>query len=103
MALMKSIDGRLYNVPDEEAARYLIPAEKVADTLKEAGLQAPAEAGPASQQAGQVQAYGWHGHHGHHGCYRNWGGGWGGGWGGFVVAPYSNYYNYRNYANYYGW
>jgi hypothetical protein len=97
MALMRSIDGRLYNVPDEEAAKYLIPAEKVAETLKQAGLQGPTEAGP--QEAGQVQAYGWHGHH--HGCYRNWGGGWGGP---FVVQPpYNNYYNYRNYANHYGW
>ena len=100
MSLMKSIDGRLYNVPDEQAARFLIPADKVADTLKEAGLQVPAGAGQASQEAGQVQAYGWHGHHGHHGGHH---GGWGGGWGGFVVAPYSNYSNYRNYSNYYGW
>ncbi|MCX6899394.1 MAG: hypothetical protein NT105_11910 [Verrucomicrobia bacterium] len=99
MSLMKSIDGRLYNVPDEQAAKFLIPADKVADTLKEAGLQAPAGAGQASQEAGQVQAYHWSHHGGHHGGH----GGWGGGWGGFVVAPYSNYSNYRNYSNYYGW
>lgn len=91
MPLMKSIDGRLYNMPDEEAAKYLIPADKVADALKEAGVGAPA-AGAAPQQGGQVQAYHW-GHH-HHG-----------GWGGpFVVpVPYNNYYNYQNYANYYRW
>ncbi len=98
MSLMKSIDGRLYNVPDEQAARFLIPAEKVAETLKEAGLQAPAGAGAASQEAGQVQAYHWSHHGGHHGGH-----GGHGGWGGFVVAPYSNYSNYRNYSNYYGW
>jgi hypothetical protein len=100
MALMKSIDGRLYNVPDEQAARFLIPADKVADTLKAAGLDAPSAAGQPAGQEGQVQAYGHHHHH-HH-CGPRWG--WGGGWGGFVVAaPYNNYYNYQNYYNYYGW
>ncbi len=93
MPLMKSIDGRLYNVPDEEASKYLIPVDKVADALKEAGVgAAPAAAG--EQQAGQVKADHWSHHH-HHG-------GWGGG--PFVVAaPYNNYYNYQNYANYYRW
>ncbi|MBI5820382.1 MAG: hypothetical protein HZA88_15550 [Verrucomicrobia bacterium] len=104
MSLMKSIDGRLYNVPDEQAAKYLIPADKVAETLKEAGLQVPTGTGPASQEAGQIQAYHHGGHHGHHGGHHggHWGGGWGGGWGGFVVAPYSNYSNYSNYRNF-GW
>ncbi len=101
MALMKSIDGRLYNVPDEQAVGFLIPADKVADTLKAADIEAPASGQAGQQGSGQVQAY-------HHGCYRNWGGcyrNWGGGWGGgFVVAaPYSNYSNYSNYGNYYGW
>ncbi|MBI5396143.1 MAG: hypothetical protein HZA91_12675, partial [Verrucomicrobia bacterium] len=96
MSLMKSIDGRLYNVPDEEAARFLIPADKVADRLKEAGIQMPAGAGQPGSQPGQVQAYGHHHHHCGGGC----GGGWGGGWGGFVVAaPYKNYSNYKNYNN----
>lgn len=99
MSLMKSIDGRLYNVPDEQAAKYLIPADKVAEVLKEAGLPAPAGAGTASQEAGQIKAYSHHGGHGgHHGGHH---GGWGG-WGGFVVAPYSNYSNYGNYRNF-GW
>ncbi len=104
MSLMKSIDGRLYNVPDEQAAKYLIPADKVAEVLKEAGLQPPAGAGPASQEAGQIKAYHHGGPHGHHGGHHggHWGGGWGGGWGGFVVAPYSNYSNYGNYRNF-GW
>lgn len=98
MALMKSIDGRLYNVPDEQAAKFLIPADKVADTLKAAGLEVPAGAGQPVAQEGQVQAY----HGGHHGYHHPHGCGWG--WGGFVVAaPYNNYYNYRNYYNYYGW
>ena len=92
MPLMKSIDGRLYNVPDEDAAQYLIPADKVAETLKGAGVGAPAGPGQAPQQAGQVQAYHWGGH------YHNWGG-----WGGPFVAPYYNYYNYQNYMNHYGW
>ena len=92
MPLMKSIDGRLCNVPDEDAAQYLIPADKVAETLKAAGVGAPAGAGQAAQQPGQVQAYHW----GHH--YHNWGG-----WGGPFVAPYNNYYNYQNYMNHYGW
>ena len=90
MALMKSIDGRLYNMPDENVAKYLVPPDKVAETLKEAGLQAPAGAGPASPQAGQVQAYHWD-HHDHDR-----------GWGPFI-APYYNYYNYQNYMNHYGW
>jgi len=95
MALMKSIDGRLYNVPDEQAARFLIPADKVAETLKAAGVQIPTGAGQPSTQPGQVQAYHHWGYH-HH-CHPGW-------WGGFVVAaPYNNYYNYQNYYNYYGW
>jgi len=96
MSLMKSIDGRLYNVPDEQAARFLIPADKVADTLKAAGIEAPASGQAGQQGGGQVQAYSHHGgHHGHHG-------GWGGGWGGVIMAPYYNYSNYSNYRNY-GW
>jgi hypothetical protein len=100
MAVMKCIDGRLYNVPDEQAVRFLIPADKVADTLKTAGIEAPASGQAGQQGSGQVQAY-HHGGWGHHGCYRNWGGGWGGGF--VVAAPYNNYSNYSNYSNYYGW
>ena len=98
MSLMKSIDGRLYNVPDEQAVRFLIPADKVADTLKAAGIDASASGQAGQQGGGQVQAYSHH-HGGHH-CGGGWGGGWGGG---FVIAqPYNNYSNYQNYQNY-GW
>ncbi|MCX6897709.1 MAG: hypothetical protein NT105_03335 [Verrucomicrobia bacterium] len=100
MPVMKSIDGRLYNMPDENAAKFLIPMDKVAETLKEAGLQAPEGAGPS----GQVQAYGGHGGHGgHHGGGGWWGFGAGLALGAAAASSYNNYSNYRNYSNYYGW
>jgi hypothetical protein len=107
MALMATIDGRLYNVPDEDAARYLIPADKVADKLKEAGIQMPAGSGQPGSQPGMVRAYGHHHHHHHCGGGSGW---WGFGagmmLGAALAAPYNNYnnyFNYQNYHNYWGW
>jgi hypothetical protein len=99
MAVMRSVDGRLFNVPDEEAPKYLIPAAKVAETLRAAGISAPMGAMPGQAAPGQVQAYGHHGHHGHHGGHH---GHHGGGFGGLFIGGYPNYNNYQNYTNFFG-
>jgi hypothetical protein len=94
MAILESIDGRFYDIPDKELAQYVVPADKVGELLKEAGASAPAgQPQPVAQ--GQVQAY-------HHGWGRR--GGLeieiGGGYPNYV--NYSNYSNYSNYRNW-GW
>lgn len=87
MAILQSIDGRYYQVPDEELAQYKVSADQIGELLKQAGVGAPAGK-PQPAAAGQVQAYShrgeheWHEHEGH----RPW--------------FYSNYYNYSNYSNY---
>jgi hypothetical protein len=48
--ILRSIDGKFYEIPDVEVAQYLIPADKVQETLR-------AISPPPSQQAGMVQAY----------------------------------------------
>ena len=44
---LRSKDGKFYEIPNDQVAQYLIPADKVAETLRALG------AGPAQQ----VQAY----------------------------------------------
>jgi hypothetical protein len=34
MAILRSLDGNYYEIPDDVAARYLIPADKVKERLK---------------------------------------------------------------------
>ena len=89
MVILRSIDGRFYQIPDEEAGKFLVPADKVEATLRAAAPQGMPMGGPQQSPAappalGQVQAYHWH-----HGPHWWWGG-------------YYNYYNYVNYRNY-GW
>jgi hypothetical protein len=57
MPLMRSRDGRLYNVPDEIAARFSIPPLFLAATFRQAGMQLPI----AGMTPGQcmVEAYHW--------------------------------------------
>ena len=37
MAILRSSDGKFYDVPDEEAHKYEVPREKVKDLLSKAG------------------------------------------------------------------
>jgi hypothetical protein len=98
MAVLKGIEERFYQIPDEELAKYLIPADQVGEVLRKAGV---CSAPPAQQQQpmaapqgqpmpqGQVQAYGRDHddrHHGHGG-----------------PGIYFNYQNYSNYSNYANW
>ena len=118
MAVLQGIEKRIYQIPDDVLAKYLIPADQVDEVLHKAGIcsappaqqqeqqpmAAPGEqcmAGPEGQPVpqGQVQAY----HRGGHGDRGGHGGGGGGGFGiGFGYNDYPNYYNYSNYRNY-GW
>jgi len=96
--ILQSIDGKFYEIPDVEVAKYLIPADKVQETLRTLG----AAPGQQAATAGLVQAY--------HGPPPPPGP--------FIPVPnplplifgppppppppvYYNYYNYRNYWG--GW
>ena len=37
MAILQSNNGQFYQVPDEEAEKFLVPADKVEETLRAAG------------------------------------------------------------------
>jgi len=100
MPILQSINGQFYQVPDEEADKCLVPADKVEETLRAAGIvqqQPPQPCGVPGGAAGapsviiyvmgnqpprimmagqgvgpqnQVQAY--HGgHHGHPGGHHH--------------------------------
>lgn len=51
MAILKSADGRFYDVPDKDAEKYVIPAEQVRDRLDAAGISPPTGGGPAGDSA----------------------------------------------------
>src|SRR5271165_3581369 len=63
MAILRSLDGKFYEIPDEQVAKFLIPADKVKDKVQ----SAPAEGGqpedlgpppPGGSPAIIVQIYG---------------------------------------------
>ncbi|MBI5684344.1 MAG: hypothetical protein HZC54_04630 [Verrucomicrobia bacterium] len=126
MAILQSMDGRFYQIPDEDAEKFLVPADKVEETLgamraAQPQAAAPAAAGgaPASGPmnaaapsviivvgGGEPQGMPMSGAQqpmagsGQVQAY-----GWGHHhhhrppwWG-----CYNNYYNYSNYYNHYGW
>ena len=114
MAVLKGIEERFYQIPDDVLAKYLIPADQVGEVLRKACIcSAPAEQqqpmappggppmpGPGMQpmSQGQVQAYSHHGgHEGHEGHRGHGGGGFG------IDFGYYNYSNYSNYSNYRNW
>jgi hypothetical protein len=57
MPLLRSRDGRLYNVPDEIAARFLIPPPLLGETFRRAGMQVPTPGMTPDQCL--VEAYHW--------------------------------------------
>src|SRR5262245_2258650 len=92
MGILRALDGRFYEIPDEQMAKFLIPGDKVKERLQAAGIQAqPAGGGgpPRGSQGGPppggypqgaempgagVEPYGW--------WWQNWHGPrWGPGWG----------------------
>ena len=65
MAILRSMDGKFYNVPDSELESRLVPAEEVKAKLN-AATPAGAEAknAPADDDSVVVP-------HGHHHCWHN--------------------------------
>ena len=65
MAILRSVDGKFFDVPDKELDKFEVPAEQVKELLGAAGQMG--EAGPAAPmpqaQSGDVDPY-W--------CWRNW-------------------------------
>jgi hypothetical protein len=59
MAILQSMDGRFYQVPDEELAQHLIPADKLIETMRAAGYYVPgaSEASAPASTEGMVMAY----------------------------------------------
>ncbi|MBI5396142.1 MAG: hypothetical protein HZA91_12670 [Verrucomicrobia bacterium] len=58
MAILQSIDGRFYQIPDDEADKCLVPADKVEETLRAAGAaqpQAAAAPGAGGMPVGTAQ------------------------------------------------
>jgi hypothetical protein len=121
MAILQSNDGRFYQIPDDEADRFLVPADKVEETLASIGASQPqgmappmpcgtppvviyvmggsVATAPAGSPPEMVAAYGHHGHHGGHHGHHGHHGGFGGG---FFGGGYPNYNNYQNYMNFFG-
>ena len=121
MAILRSMDGRFYRIPDEEAGKFLVPADKVEETLRAAGAAQPQAAAPAASCApmgasapsviiiaggrapqdmpmgGPQQFPAAQPRPSQMQAY-HWHHGPHGWWGG-----YYNYYNYANYRNYFGW
>ena len=52
MAILRSVDGRLYDVPDDQLGNYEVPAEKVSELM--------AEAGDEPEAGGGVEPYGYY-------------------------------------------
>jgi hypothetical protein len=52
MAILKSADGRFYDIPDKDTEKYVIPADQVRDRLDAAGISPPTGGGgPAGDSA----------------------------------------------------
>ena len=64
MAILRSVDGQFYDVPDDQLAQYLVPADKVKEKLQGSGTDlGPPPGGPPPTEHGPgpaivVQIYG---------------------------------------------
>ena len=54
MAILRSVDGKLYNVPDSDLSRFEVPADKVSELMAEMGT---GEAGGGEGPGGDVEPY----------------------------------------------
>ena len=53
MAILRAMDGKFYDVPDDEASRFEVPREKVKELLEKSGVPAPQGGpGPGGQRGG---------------------------------------------------
>jgi hypothetical protein len=51
MAILRAMDGKFYDLPDADAAKYEVPREKVKELLEKAGGPAP-QGGPGPGPGG---------------------------------------------------
>ena len=56
MAVVRSLEGTFYDIPDSQLDRYKVPADKVKGLMEAAGQQAPSN--PGQQPAGQSRPTG---------------------------------------------
>ena len=56
MAVVRSLEGTFYDIPDSELEQYKVPADQVKGLMEAAGQKPPSNPGP--QQAGQGQGQG---------------------------------------------
>ena len=61
MAILRSMDGKFYNIPDDQLGEYEMGPDEVKDQIGSAGAQGP---GPQGGGRGDVQPQGF-------GCWRN--------------------------------
>jgi hypothetical protein len=46
MAILRSVDGQFYEIPDDQVAKFLIPADKVKDKVQGGADPGPPPGGP---------------------------------------------------------
>jgi hypothetical protein len=98
MAIVRSLDGRYFDVPDKDLDKCLVPADKVREKLEAAGVKGPISPGPQAAMGG-MQA-------GHQGGDPSMGPGAQGGVEAYNWCPWWNWYNWRNWCNFWrncGW
>ena len=65
MAVVRSLEGTFYDIPDSELEQYKVPADQVKGLMEAAGQRPPQNPGqqpPAGRQGqAQGQGYGWSG------------------------------------------
>jgi hypothetical protein len=62
MAILRSLDGKFYEIPDEVVSRYLIPEDKVREKVRAGGGNPDSLGDDAlrSMQGGNAPASAWH-------------------------------------------
>jgi hypothetical protein len=55
MAIVRSLEGTFYDIPDSELERYKVPPDQVKTLMDAAGQKIPMNPGPPRQGQGQVQ------------------------------------------------
>ena len=60
MPVLQAMDGKFYDIPDDQASQFEVPREKVKDLLEKSGV--PADAGrPWARPAARTGAAAWSG------------------------------------------
>lgn len=69
MAILRSMDGKFYNIPDSELESHLVPADEVKSKLNSAAPSEAESKNPQAKDDGAVVPHG-HGHRHWHNCWR---------------------------------